>query len=137
MKKILILLLIIPLLSFLPINHKDKFVGKWKADDGREVGFLNFESSGIAFIEVNGQVLGGKEFNMNGKIMTITYEANFEANPITLDIIVTRIENGEQKKMLCIADFINDNTMRFAINLEEKRPTNFSDKNTVIFKREE
>jgi glucan biosynthesis protein len=137
MKKLFTLLLILPFLSFIPMNHKDKFVGKWKADDGKEVGYLNFESNGIAFIEVNGQILGGKEFNMNGKIMNMTYEANFETNPIELDIIVTRIENGEQKKLLCIADFINDNTMKFAIDFEGKKLTKFTDENTVVFKKVE
>lgn len=57
--------------------------------------------------------------------------------PIPIDLIITRIENGEQKKLLCIADFIDDNTMKFAIDFEGKRLTKFTDENTVVFKKVE
>ena len=66
----------------------------------------------------------------------MTYEINDKTNPIQVDLIVTKLDSGEQKKLLCIAEFINSNTMKFAINFEGKRPTEFDSENSIILKRE-
>ena len=136
MKKILILFLMIPLLSMTIENEKAKFVGKWIGEDEKEIGYLNFDSEGYAFFEIQGQIFGGKEFVFDGKKGKMTYEINNETNPIQVDLTVTKLESGEQKKLLCIAEFIDNDTMRFAITFEEKRPTEFDSENSIIFKRE-
>jgi hypothetical protein len=117
-------------------NDKAKFVGKWIGEDKKEIGYLNFDSEGYAFFEYQGQILGGKEFVFNGKKGKMTYEINDKTNPIQVDLIVTKLDSGEQKKLLCIAEFINNDTMKFAINYEEKRPTEFDSENSIILKRE-
>ncbi len=136
MKKILILFLMIPLLSMTIKNDRAKFVGKWIGEDKKEIGYLNFDTEGYAFFEFQGKIFGGKEFIFNGKKGKMTYEINSETNPIQVDLTVTKLESGEQKKLLCIAEFINNDKMKFAINFEEKRPTEFDSENSIIFKRE-
>ena len=136
MKKILMLFLIIPLLSMTIENDRAKFVGKWIGEDKNEIGHLNFDSEGYAFFEYQGEILGGKEFVFNGKKGKMTYEINDKTNPIKVDLIVTKLDSGEQKKLLCIAEFINNDTMKFAINFEGKRPTEFDSENSIILKRE-
>lgn len=115
---------------------KAKFVGRWIGEDEKEIGYLNFDSEGYAYFEVQGKIMGGKEFVQNGKKGNMTYEINSESNPIKVDLIVTMLESGKQKKLLCIAKFIDNDTMEFAINFEEKRPTDFNSENSIIFKRE-
>jgi len=135
MKRYLILLLVFPLLSMTIENEKTKFVGKWIGEDGKEIGYLNFDSEGYAFFEFQGQIFGGKEFVFNGQKGKMTYEINSETKPIQVDFIVTKLESGIQKKLLCIAEFIDDDTMKFAISFNEKRPTGFESENTMMFKR--
>jgi hypothetical protein len=117
-------------------NDKAKFIGKWIGEDEKEIGYLNFDLEGYAYFEVQGQIMGGKEFVQNGKKGNMTYEINSESNPIQVDLIATMLESGKQKKLLCIAKFIDNDTMEFAINFEEKRPTEFNSENSIIFKRE-
>lgn len=136
MKRLLILLLAIPLLSLTVEKENTKFIGKWIGEDKKDIGYLNFDSEGYAYFEIQGQIMGGKEFVMNGKKGKMTYEINSETNPIQIDFIVTVLESGEQKSLLCIANFIDNDTMEFAINFEEKRPTEFNSENSIIFKRE-
>lgn len=136
MKRILILLLVIPLLSMTIENDKAKFIGKWIGEDKKEIGSLNFDSEGYAYFEVQGQIMGGKEFVQNGKKGSMTYKINSETNPIQVDLIVTMLESKEQKKLLCIANFIDNDTMEFAINFEENRPTEFDSENSIILRRE-
>jgi len=136
MKRLLILFLIIPILSMTIENDKAKFFGKWIGDDQKEIGYLNFDSEGYAFFEIQGQIFGGKEFVFEGKKGKMTYEINSETNPIQVDLILTKLETGEQKKLLCIAEFIDNDTMKFALTFEESRPTEFDSENSIIFKRD-
>ncbi len=116
-------------------NDKAKFIGKWIGEDEKEIGYLNFDSDGYASFEIQGQIYGGKEFVFDGKKGEITYEINCETNPIQVDLILTKLESGEQGKLLCIAKFIDNDTMKFAINFEGNRPTDFDSENSIIFKR--
>ncbi|MGV6832047.1 MAG: hypothetical protein ACWA5P_10880 [bacterium] len=136
MRRLLILFTIVPLLSVTIENDKAKFIGKWIGDDEKEIGYLNFDSEGYAFFEIQGQIFGGKEFIFDGKKGKMTYEINTETSPIELDLTVTKLESGEQKKLLCIVEFIDNDIMKFAISFETKRPTEFNTKNSIIFKRE-
>ncbi|WP_396603336.1 hypothetical protein [Algibacter sp. R77976] len=136
MKRILTLLLIIPLLSMTIENDKAKFIGKWIGEDEKEIGYSNFDSEGYAYFEVQGQIMGGKEFVRKGKKGNMTYEINSKTNPIQVNLVVTMLEPKEQKKLLCIANFIDHDTMEFAISFDENRPTEFDSENSLIFKRE-
>lgn len=136
MKKLLILLLTVPLLSLTVEKDNTKFIGKWAGEDEEEIAYLNFNSDGFASFEIGGQIMGGKEFVLNGKKGSMTYEINSKTNPIQVDLIVTMTENQEQKKMLCIADFIDNDTMKFAIGFDENRPNEFDSENSLVFRRE-
>lgn len=136
MKKFLIVLFIIPLLSMTVENDKAKFIGKWIGEDKKDIGYLYFDSEGFAYFEIQGEKMGGKEFVKNGKKGSMTYEINNEAKPTQVDLIVTIFATKEQKKLLCISNFIDDDTMEFAIGFEGIRPTEFDSGNSLIFKRQ-
>ena len=136
MKRILLLLLVLPLLSMKMENDKSKFFGKWVGEDNNEIGYLNFQSDGYAFFEIQGQVFGGKEFIFEGKKGKMTYEVHEETDPVQIDFIITKLESGQQTTLLCIAKFIDDDTMKFAISYDNLRLTEFDTENTIIFKRE-
>ena len=63
------------------------------------------------------------------------YKVDTTEVPIKVDLIVTKIESGEVKKLLCIANFISNNEMEFAFGFDDSRPVHFNDKNTVLLKR--
>ncbi|CAL2103707.1 conserved protein of unknown function [Tenacibaculum sp. 190130A14a] len=136
MKRFLIILFIIPLLSMNIKNDKAKFIGKWIGEAKKEIGFLNFDSEGYAYFEIDGEILGGKDFVKNGKRGSMTYEINNKTQPIQVDLILTMFESKEQKKLLCISNFIDDDTMEFAIGFGGIRPTEFNSENTIILKRQ-
>lgn len=136
MKRFLVLFLVVPLLSMTIENDRAKFIGKWIGEDEKDIGYLNFDSEGYAYFEIQGQIMGGKEFVQNEKKGSMTYEINNKTKPIQVDLVVTMFESKEQKKLLCISNFINDDTMEFAIGFEGIRPTKFDSENSIILKRE-
>jgi hypothetical protein len=74
-------------------NNKAKFIGKWIGEDKKDIGYLNFDSEGFAYFEIQGQIMGGKEFVQNGKKGSMTYEINSETKPIQVDLIVPMLYN--------------------------------------------
>lgn len=136
MKKLLVITVLVQMLSIISAVAQDKFVGKWTADDGKEIGFIEFQEEGYAALGIGNKVMGGKEFTLRGKKGSMTYVVRDEVLPIKIDLVVTKLESGEQKKLLCIARFINDNEMLFAMNFNNQRPIDFTENNAIILKRE-
>ena len=136
MKKLFILLLAVPLLSFNIKTDNSKFIGKWAGEDGQEIGYLSFDAEGYAYFEIQGQIMGGKEFVQDGQKGSMTYEINDETNPIQVDLILTLLDSGEQNKLLCIANFIDNDTMEFALGFQGIRPIEFDEENSIILRRE-
>ena len=132
--KHLFTLFIIPLLLLNTTTKKEDFLGKWLGEDQSEIGYIVFNSEGYASFEIEGEVIGGKEFYMNGKKGKMTYTINDKTNPIQIDFTLTKTESGESKKALAIAEFTDKNTLKFDISFDTNRPSSFSE-NSVILKR--
>jgi hypothetical protein len=127
---------IIPLLLINTTNQKEDFIGKWVGEDQGEIGYITFDDEGYAAFEVEGQVLGGKEFIMNGEKGKMTYTINYKTKPIEVDLTVTKLESGESKSLLCIAEFKDKNSMSFNMSYTSERPTDFGEGTIVLTRME-
>ena len=135
MKKLFLFLLIAPLMAFNTIQTKEGFVGRWAGEDTKKVGFLTFDAEGYATFEIDGQVMGGKEFVVNGEKGKMVYSINTTVVPIEIDLTLTKLESGEQKTMLCIAKFENKDTLLFAMDMNDVRPVNFDGDQIITLTR--
>lgn len=135
MKRLFLLLCLVPLLAMTIKDDKASLIGKWIGEDHNEIGFLNFDAAGYASFEIDGQVFGGKDFTIEGKRGAMTYEVDDKEQPMKIDLTITIMATGEKKKLLCIAQFLGPDTLKFAINLAGERPTDFDADQTIIFKR--
>lgn len=115
-------------------NNTD-FLGKWIGDDGSEIGYVIFDKDGYVAFETQGQIIGGKEFVMNGEKGTMTYEINTETTPIELDFTITKLASGESKIIRCIAEFEAKDIMKFALAFDADRPTDFNGNSSIVLKR--
>ena len=131
--KYLFTFFIIPLV-LLTTSQKETIVGKWIGEDQNQIGYLIFDSDGYAAFEIDGQVMGGKEFYMKGKKGKMTYTINYNTTPIEVDFTLTKIESGESKKILGIAEFTDRNTINFNMAFDTTRPTTFGE-DTMVLKR--
>ncbi|RKF03014.1 hypothetical protein C8N26_2388 [Tenacibaculum lutimaris] len=137
MKKIIILLIItLSLTSFTKYSESDfSIIGKWKGEDKKEAAYLIFKKNGYAYFKYQGQTLGGKKFLINEEKATMTYEVDYSKKPIEIDFIVKTKASGEMSRLLCIAEKIEKNTIKLQFGFNGKRPTEFNDKDGVIFKK--
>ncbi|MEZ4792133.1 MAG: hypothetical protein R2783_01240 [Gelidibacter sp.] len=77
MKKIVLFILTLPMLAFNPLQSKKDFIGKWTGEDKHKIGYISFDNEGYATFEIDGQVLGGKEFELNGEKGKMTYVVKY------------------------------------------------------------
>ena len=136
MKKLVFLFLALICLAFVPITETNKFVGRWTGEDKNEIGYLIFDNDGYAYLEINGEVLGGKEFTFKGKKGSMRYEINEDTSPIEVDLIINILETNEEKRLLCIAEFLDDDNFKFAMGFEDLRPSEFAEDNSIILTRD-
>lgn len=137
MKKLIIILFLLPLLSFTFPQESFDIVGRWSGEDKRKIGFMNFDTEGYASFERQGQIIGGKEFLLDGKTGSMMYEINTATNPIEIDFIITKLSTNEQKKVLAIVRMIDNDTILMALEFDKPRPTDFDDKNSMTLTRVE
>lgn len=137
MKKFLILFLIVPLFSMATENIELKLIGKWTAKKDGDIIRLDFDPEGFVYFEINDQILGGREFvAVDGEKGSLTYEIKNETSPIHIDLIMTKLESKEEKRGLCIAEFISNDSLNFMFGVEEgKRPSEFDSENSIILTR--
>ena len=133
--KYLFLLLAFPLLSFITQAPTNSFVGKWVGESKGDVGYMAFDPEGYATIELDGQELGGKEFDVEGDRSQLGYEFNDSVQPIELNFLLRNLDTEEEKKMLLIARFLSKDSLQLATNFNEFRPTEFTEDNSIILNR--
>lgn len=126
--------LIIPLFLLNSTSQKEDFIGKWIGEDQGEIGFISFDTEGYAAFEIEGQLMGGKEFYMNGQKGKMTYTINTKTSPIEVDFILTKVITSESKKILGIAEFLDKDTMNFNMSFDATRPSEFGE-NAITLKR--
>ena len=132
--KYLFTFFIIPLLLLNTTSQKENFVGKWVGEDQNEIGYMIFDEEGYAAFEISGTVMGGKEFIMKGQKGKMTYTINYNTTPIEVDFTMTKIESGESKKILGIAEFTDKDTLNFDMSFDSERPTEFGE-GSITLKR--
>ena len=134
MKHFLILVFSIGI-SLNVVAQDDGFIGRWTGEDQGEIGFLEFDSEGYAKFEINNETLGGEDFTIRDHKASLTYEVNRGADPIELDLIITVENLGGVRSMLCIVEFVDEETMLLAMGFDDKRPTTFDSNNSIELKK--
>lgn len=141
MKKFILLFICVATLSsFIPIeDNKFNIVGKWVGEKDGDKGALIFDENGYIFMEENGQTYGGKGFVEGNETFDTTYKIDFSKKPIEFDLINTRIlPSKEVRTSLAIIEIINNDKIRISFDLDgtDRRPTEFTEENSMLFTRE-
>ncbi|AXT19774.1 hypothetical protein D7030_01285 [Flavobacteriaceae bacterium AU392] len=135
MKQLLTLSLL--LISLNCISQSNDFIGKWAVDGLGSDGIISFDKEKNVILYLEGQTLGGDDYQIEGKKASFTYEINYKTNPIQLDFIYTLLETGEQYRILFLAKFTGKNDLLLATSSNNVRPIEFKTENTMILKRKE
>lgn len=135
-KYFLLLLILVALPAFKAVSPKEfEIAGKWVAIDKSAMVVLTLDKQGFATFQRGSEMMGGKEFYMNGEKGSMTYSTDFTKTPNELTLTVTKLATGQQRLIKGIFKVVNDNEMLVHLNFENNRPKNFNSKETLALKR--
>ena len=100
-------------------------IGKWQGEDEGDVGIITFDKSGYVSFTVDGEVVGGKNYKVEGIVMDMYYETDDTVTPHTIDFIF-KIDEGqiEISRMLGIYKLVNEKTLILNMKFDgAERPT--------------
>jgi len=138
MKKIVSIVIACVMLIALASLGTEEFslVGKWRGQEkGGTTVYMEFDEDGYVSIGRNDEIMGGKDFKIKGERFSMLYSTNFEKQPAHIDVTVTRLSTGSQRKMFGLIKVVNNNNV--IISLKERvRPENFGGPEAITFKRQ-
>ncbi|KOS06150.1 hypothetical protein AM493_08975 [Flavobacterium akiainvivens] len=136
MKKSLILFVtFLSLMAFTTPPAEFSIIGKWEGTvEGEKFG-MEFDKDGYATLQKGDQRFGGKEFDMGGEKIAMTYEVDYKATPNLIKISLKRLSTGEKELMFTIGFRpLNDNEFKANIADEDKTP-DIDGPDAVVYKR--
>lgn len=150
MKKLLFALILITAFmgagSTLSAQHN--LVGKWMAIDKTDTVYVVFDEEGYVTLIEDGEVIGGKDFTVEGLPASFTYTTNTQVKPHHIDMHLKAMET-QMGMMPGIFEFVDANTIKLYMNSDDilegtatpeqisaARPKTYvTDDGPVIFKR--
>jgi len=120
-------------------SPKATLVGRWRDIDKSQSGFMTFDQEGYVTLETNGEVVGGKNFVVDGVTANMRYETREDTDPMEIDFIVTMTEKEtEIGRVRGIYKFLSKRKLMININFDgPDRPVIFDpdDPNQVTLSR--
>lgn len=112
-------------------------VGKWVGeDDSNDNGGFIFDEFGYAIMLKNGEQMGGREFDVNGKKGSMKYKINTDTSPKRLDITVMDLNSNNKMTMRFLMKILDGNTIVLASNFDDTLPQSFTNDNSMTLKRQ-
>ena len=107
-------------------------VGKWKGEDEGEVGIITFDKAGYVSFTVDGEVVGGKNYSVDGIVMDMVYETDDSVTPHTIDFIFKLNEGQvEISRMLGIYQLVDEKTLILNMKFDGQERPVMMDENSV------
>jgi hypothetical protein len=93
-------------------TKSSQLVGKWRGEDGGEVGFITFNQKGYVTFSIRDQEIGGKEYLSDGVVYDMKYETDETREPYTIDfVIMTHEDRIEIARMPGIFKLVDKETL--------------------------
>ncbi len=134
---LLLLLILEGVLLISCTNNSKRLIGEWKGTDKGQTGSLVLDKSNHAIFVLENQVIGGKDYEVNGIKSECKYEIDYSKNPIWLDIVIYESGTTKEKgRLKGIVRFITDTKIEYRISLDGNRFDKFDSEdkeNTIVF----
>jgi hypothetical protein len=114
----------------------EQHLGLWYGESHGQVGFLKLDAENVAYILLNGDTLGGANFEMYGNPVHLRYDVNYDVTPKTIDFIFEMADGGDELlRMPGIFKFNEAEEMVICLNfLDERRPEDFQENRHIYIK---
>jgi hypothetical protein len=106
-------------------------IGKWKGEDGGEVGIIHFDKEGYVSFTVGGEMVGGQNYEAEGMVFDMFYEVDDSIVPNKIDFVI-RMDDGETEvaRMLGIYALVDKKTLVIHMKFDGTERPDVLDKNS-------
>jgi len=133
--KFLFCFLLLPLLLYAEQNSASLLVGRWMGNGKNEVAYIQFDGDGFASFQIDGDIVGGKEFMLEGVKFSMSYTVTDSTTPLEVDLLLKNEATKEERTMRMIAKFYGKDSLQLGSNFNEIRPTEFTVDNAIMLER--
>jgi hypothetical protein len=96
------------------------------------MGIITFEKGGYVSFTVNGEVVGGKKYEIEGILMDVYYETDDSVTPHTIDFVFKlNKEEVEISRMLGLYQLVDEKTMILNMNFTGTERPEMLDENSA------
>jgi uncharacterized lipoprotein YehR (DUF1307 family) len=137
LKQLSLVAITLSLMTSLTAVKEDALVGRWKGKDKGDIGFLTLSADGFATFEMDGQIMGGKSFDMRGVSAHMRYTVDATTEPAAIDFIIYKDETyNELNRLKGIYEMNTPDELHLALTFvgELGRPGNFSTDNVMLYR---
>ncbi|MEP2937126.1 MAG: hypothetical protein ABJM06_01945 [Gilvibacter sp.] len=134
---------VLTLLFFLAAHtlSAQSIIGTWEGDDGDQIGSIIFDNDGYCTFVVGNQVMGGKEFESDGKKGKMEYVIDESTTPIAITLTITKFATADEAEstssMYGLIEFIDDDNIKMALGNPEQKVTEFTPNNSIALTRKD
>jgi hypothetical protein len=118
------------------IQKAKTLIGKWEGIDRTgKLGAFQFFEDGNVILVIDGKPLGGPETD---GLSRLRFTANYQKDPIELDIIAIDPSGAETGKILMIVRFVDSDKIKIRTHFNDARPDNFNEEtidDTIVLER--
>lgn len=133
MKKLLVLLFLLPILSHAQTHH----LGNWIGEDQGDSGEFIFSADGTAAIIHQQDTIGGQNYAINGMKMTLRYETDYTKSPYQINFHFDLDDGSSVQFMKGIFHLLDPETMELCADFEGKEfPKSFEKENTIVLSKQ-
>jgi len=106
-------------------------VGKWKGEDGGEVGIIHFDKEGYVSFTIGEEMVGGKNYEAEGMVFDMYYETDDSSVPNKIDFVI-KMDDGETEvaRMLGIYALVDKKTLVIHMKFDGTERPDILDKNS-------
>ena len=122
--------------SFSVTAQQDNLIGSWTGEDKGEVGTVIFDNEGYCTFVIQGENMGGKEFQMDGEKGSMTYKIEDKASPYKVTLTMTKLASGDSMNMYGLIRFKDENTIECALGNPGVPVTEFTPENSMTLTRD-
>jgi hypothetical protein len=137
LQKLSLLAITLLLMNSFTVVKDEVLVGRWKGKEKGDIGFLTLSADGFATFEMDGQIMGGRSFDLRGVIVNMRYSVDATAATASIDFIIYENEtNNELSRLKGIYEMNTPDELHLALTFGGglERPEDFSTNDLMFYR---
>ena len=115
--------------------QNEKLIGSWSGESKGEAGTIIFDADGFITFIIDGNSMGGKEFDVDGQKGSMSYVVDYSESPYPVEILI-KIQDMDAGKIYGFIDVLDEDTIKMATGMMNQKITAITEDNSIVLSRD-